>query len=228
MNNHNRFAGGVVYMEENKIIIRLETKDDYKQVEELTREAFWNLYVPGCDEHYLSHILRKHNDFIAELDYVVELDNKIVASIMYTESFLLSDDQEKVRTVSFGPLCVHPDYQRKGIGTALIEKTTAIVKSMNIPAIIIFGDPHNYCKHGFKNGIDYQVSTMEGEYPLGLLVLELQNGFFGKKQWKIQQTDAYCFDHEKAVEFDKQFEQKEKMHNYSQELFKMNIRAFLR
>jgi hypothetical protein len=99
---------------------------------------------------------------------------------------------------------------------------------MNIPAIIIYGDPHNYCKHGFKNGIDYQVSTMDGEYPLGLLVLELQNGFFGKKKWKIQQSDAFYFDHEKAVEFDKQFVEKEKMYTYSQEIFKMNIRAFLR
>ncbi len=208
--------------------IRLETIDDYRKVEELTREAFWNLYVPGCDEHYLCHILRMHKDFISELDYVVEVNGTIIASIMYTESFLFSDDQEKVRTVSFGPLCVHPDYQRKGIGTALIEKTTSLVKSMNIPAIIIYGDPHNYCKHGFKNGIDYKVSNMDGEYPLGLLALELQEGFFGKKRWKIQQTDAYCFDHEKAVEFDRQFVEKEKKYTYSQEIFKMNIRAFLR
>lgn len=208
--------------------IRLETKDDYRKVEELTRDAFWNLYAPGCDEHYLCHILRGHKDFISELDYVVEHNDTIIASIMYTESFLLSDDQEKVRTVSFGPLCVHPDYQRKGIGTALIEKTRSVVKSMNIPAIIIYGDPHNYCKHGFKNGIDFKVSNMDGEYPLGLLVLELQNGFFGKKKWKIKQTDAFCFDHEKAIEFDRKFAEKEKMYKYSQEIFKMNIRAFLR
>lgn len=208
--------------------IRIETKDDYRKVEELTRDAFWNLYAPGCDEHYLCHILRGHKDFISELDYVVEHNDTIIASIMYTESILLSDDQEKVRTVSFGPLCVHPDYQRKGIGTALIEKTRSVVKSMNIPAIIIYGDPHNYCKHGFKNGIDFKVSNMDGEYPLGLLVLELQNGFFGKKKWKIKQTDAFCFDHEKAIEFDRKFAEKEKMYKYSQEIFKMNIRAFLR
>jgi predicted N-acetyltransferase YhbS len=208
--------------------IRLETEADYEKVEELTRESFWNLYVPGCDEHYLSHVLRKHKDFIKELDYVVELDGKIVASIMYTDSYLISEDQEKVHTVSFGPLCVHPDYQRKGIGTALIEKTTFLVKEMGIPAIIIYGDAHNYCKHGFKNGIDYQVSNMEGEYPLGLLVLELTPGFFGKKKWKNKQTDAFNIDHEEALEFDKGFKYKEKKYHYSQELFKMNIRAYLR
>jgi predicted N-acetyltransferase YhbS len=154
-----------------KITIRLETKADYSEVEELTREAFWNLYVPGCDEHYLSHILRDHRDFIKDLDYVAEIDGKIVASIMYTKSFLFSNDQNQVNIASFGPLCVHPDYQRKGIGTALIEKTKMIVQEMDIPAIAIYGDPHNYCKHGFKNGIDYQVSNMDEEHPLGLLVL---------------------------------------------------------
>lgn len=210
------------------INIRLETKDDYFKVEELTREAFWNLYNPGCDEHYLCHILRNHKDFIKELDYVAEIDGKVIASIMYTDSYLLSDNLEKVQIVSFGPLCVHPDYQRKGIGTALIEKTKSLVEKRNIPAIVIYGDPHNYCKHGFKNGIDYQVSNMDGEYPLGLLVLELQPGFFGNKKWKAKQSDVFIFDHEKVIEFDKKFNEKEKKIKYSQELFKMQMRAFLK
>lgn len=210
------------------INIRLETKDDYFKVEELTREAFWNLYNPGCDEHYLCHILRDHKDFIKELDYVAEIDGNVIASIMYTESYLLSDDLEKVPIVSFGPLCVHPDYQRKGIGAALIEKTKSLVEKRNIPAIVIYGDPHNYCKHGFKNGIDYQVSNMDGEYPLGLLVLELQPGFFGNKEWKAKQSDVFNIDHEKVIEFDKKFKEKEKKFQYSQELFKMQIRSFLK
>lgn len=210
------------------INIRLETIDDYLEVEELTREAFWNLYTPGCDEHYLCHILRDHEDFIKELDYVAEIDGKIIASIMYTKSFLISDDLNKVQIVSFGPLCVHPEFQRKGIGTALIEKTKMLIEKMNIPAIIIYGDPHNYCKHGFKNGIDYQVSNMDGEYPLGLLVLELQPGIFGQKKWKVKQSDVFQFDHEEAIKFDKKFKEKEKKVQYSQEIFNIQIRSFLR
>ena len=211
-----------------EINIRLETEQDYFKVEELTRETFWNLYFPGCDEHYLCHILRDHKDFIKELDYVAEIDGNIVGSIMYTNSILIGEDQEKVQIVSFGPLCVHPDYQRKGIGTALIEKTKMIVQERNIPAIIIYGDPHNYCKHGFKNGIDYKVSNMDGEYPLGLLVLEIQPGFFGHKNWKIKQSDAFNFDNSKVAEFDKKFKEKEKKVKYSQELFKMQIRSYLK
>lgn len=208
--------------------IRLETKHDYIQVEELTRETFWNLYFPGCNEHYLCHTLRGHKDFISELSYVVELDGKIVASIMYTHSYLINNENEKVHTVTFGPLCVHPNYQRKGIGTALIEKTKSLVENMGVPAIIIYGDPHNYCKHGFKNGIDYQVSNMNGEYPLGLLVLELNPGFFGEKKWKIQQSDAFNIEQEEADKFDQKFQKKEKKFHHSQELFQINIRAYLK
>ena len=207
--------------------IRLETLEDYSKVEEMTREAFWNLYTPGCDEHYLSHIIRSHKDFIEELDYVAEIDGTIVGSIMYTKSVLIGENQEEIEIVSFGPLCVHPDYQRKGIGTALINKTKELVIQKNIPAIIIYGDPHNYCKHGFKNGIDYLVSDMNGKQPLGLLVLELESGFFGSKKWKIKQSDVFTFDHNKVLEFDKRFKKKEKRIQYSQEIFKMQIRAFL-
>jgi len=208
--------------------IRLETQDDYIEVERLTREAFWNLYFPGCDEHYLCHIIRSHNDFIRELDYIAEIDGKIIGSIMYTKSLLISDDNDTIPIVSFGPLCVHPGFQRRGIGTALIEKTKDIVKNMNIPAIAIYGDPHNYCKHGFRNGIDYQVSNMDGDYPLGLLVLELQSGFFGNKCWKLRQSDVFKYDNEEAIAFDNRFEEKEKKVQYSQEIFKIQIRSFLR
>lgn len=212
------------------INIRLETKDDYMNVEELTREAFWNLYMPGCNEHYLCHILRDHKDFIKGLDFVAEVDGKVVASIMYTKSLLVNDEdgKDEVEIVSFGPLCVHPEFQRKGIGSALISETKKLVEQMNIPAIAIYGDPHNYCKHGFKNGIDHKVSNMDGDYPLGLLVLELKPGFFGQNKWKVKQSDAFKFDQEDAVEFDKRFMEKEKKVHYSQEIFKIQIRSFLK
>ena len=122
----------------------------------------------------------------------------------------------------------NPKYQRMGIGTQLIEKTKGLVKKQNIPAIVIYGDPHNYCKHGFKNGYDYKVSNMDGQYPLGLLVLELQKGFFGQQNWKAKQSDVYNFDNKRVVEFDKNFKEKTKKKQYSQEIFQMQIRAFIK
>lgn len=198
------------------------------RVEEITREAFWNLYSPGCDEHYLCHLLRDHKDFIPELDFVAEKDGNVIGSIMYSKSFLFGEDNEKVEIASFGPLCVHPQFQRKGIGTALINKTRDLVKSMGIPAIVIYGDPHNYCKHGFRNGLDYRVSNIDGEYPLGLLVLELETRFFGKAKWKAIQSDAFRFDPKDAIEFDGKFKEKEKKVQYSQEIFSIQIRSFLK
>ncbi|MBL8965755.1 MAG: N-acetyltransferase [Spirochaetaceae bacterium] len=210
------------------VTIRPERDEDHFRVEALARDAFWNLYYPGCDEHYLCHILRSHPDFIAELDYVAEVDGRLVGSIMYSKAELLGAEGEKVDIVSFGPLCVHPEFQRKGIGTALVGRTVELVRNMAIPAIAIYGDPHNYCKHGFRNGLDHDVGDLDGEHPLGLLVLELEQGFFGKREWKLRQSEVFKFDPADAEEFDKRFPDREKKWRYSQELFKMQIRAFLR
>ena len=57
-------------------IIRNETENDFRAVEELTRDAFWNVYKPGADEHYYAHMMRKHPDFIPELAFVIEKDGK--------------------------------------------------------------------------------------------------------------------------------------------------------
>ena len=64
------------------IIMRNETENDYRVVEEITREAFWNLYVPGCNEHYIVHVMRDHPDFLKELDFVAEYNGKIVGNII--------------------------------------------------------------------------------------------------------------------------------------------------
>ena len=209
------------------IKIRLEEKDDYTKVEELTREAFWNLYRPGCDEHYLVHTMRHHPDFITDLDFVAVKEGMIIGSIMYTKSYVINEQNERIETATFGPLCVHPEFQRMGIGTKLIEYTKKLIIKKGYPAIIILGDPHNYCKHGFKNGKDYNISTFDGKYPLGLLVLELEEGVFQNHQWRFKESDAYDIDSEKVDEYDRMFPEKIKAHKYSQNLFGMMIRSFV-
>ncbi len=209
------------------VTIRQEEERDFARVEALTREAFWNLYRPGCDEHYLVHVMKGHPDCIAELHHVAEIDGTIVGSIRYTKSHVINENDEMVETVTFGPLCVHPDHQRTGIGTRLIEHTKKLVMQRNYPAIIIFGDPHNYCKHGFRNGKDCRISTMDGKHPLGLLVLELRKGIFDDHDWKYKGSSVYEFDEDEAVAYDQTLPYKQKNTAYSQELFSMLIRSFV-
>ena len=210
------------------ITIRPETKEDYRKVEEVTREAFWNLYFPGCDEHYLVHIIRDHKDFIPELDFVAELDGEVVGNIMYAKSYVENEKGEKLQTVTFGPVCVHPVHQRKGIGSKLILHTMKLAEDMGYAAVLIFGDPHNYCRHGFKNGIDFKVSTYGGTFPMGFLVRELKDGIFKGHSWNYVMSDVYNFDKAKAEEFDSQFEPKNKEHKPSQDVFSIQIRAALK
>ncbi|MDY6864399.1 MAG: N-acetyltransferase [Halobacteriota archaeon] len=214
-------------MTEMNITIRREEETDHRVVEEITREAFWNLNVPGCEEHYLVHCLRKHPDFIRELDYVAEIEGKVVGSIMYTKSFVVDEDQNKIETITFGPLSVLPEYQRKGIGTALINYTKEIALRDKLNAIIIFGHPHNYCKHGFKNSIDFNISNGEGNFPYGQLVLELEKGIFEGKKWKFYYSSVYELDASEVEIFDDQFPRKNKEYRASQEEFSIAVRAFL-
>ncbi len=112
------------------IKLRNENSSDYKIVEELTREAFWNHYVPGCDEHYLMHIIRDSEAFIKELDFVAEADGKIIGNIVYTKAKIVADDGTSQEVLSFGPLSVLPEFQGKGIGGMLVEHTKTIAKEL--------------------------------------------------------------------------------------------------
>ena len=207
--------------------IRLETENDYHAVEALTREAFWNLYKPGCDEHYLVHTIRNSPDIIRDLNYVVEHEGQIIGYILYTVSQVSNEAGKTIRTATFGPVCVHPDFQRKGIGTALISHTKNIVIEKGFPAIIILGDPHNYCVHGFKTGRDYHVGNDEGKYPLGLLVLELEKGVFDGHRWTFKESDDYNIEFSPVDDYDRRFPPKEKRYQHSQTLYEMLIRAVL-
>lgn len=121
---------------------------------------------------------------------------------------------------------MHPTWQRRGVGSALIGHSQTLAAQKGYPAILILGDPHNCCKHGFKTGKDLAVSTLDGRYPLGLLVLEWRQGFFASsRQWKFQTSEVYEFDAAKAEAYDAHFPPKEKNHQYSQDLFAMLVRA---
>lgn len=211
-----------------KILIKNETEKDYRNVEELTREAFWNLQVQGCDEHYMVHVMRNHPDFIKELDLVAVVDNRVVGNIMYMKSHIVDAAYKKIETLTFGPISVLPEYQRKGIGTLLIETSFKKAREMGYAVVIIAGHPHNYCRHGFKNARDLNISDSEGNHPYGLLVYELTKGFLQGKNYRCHFSEAYKINSEEAEKFDQQFTPKKKEFRYTQEEFSMACRAYLK
>lgn len=201
------------------IIIRNERKEDYRAVEEMTREAFYNLYVPGCSEHYLVHIMRDHPDFIPELDFVLEVDGQLAGNIMYTRAKLV-DDQGNVKNIlTFGPLTVAPRHQRRGYGKALMEHSFKKALELGYDAVVIFGTPKNYVTSGFVNCKRMNVS-LEGEmYPSSLLVKELIPGALAGKKWRFEESPVSDIDEAAAEAFDQGFEYREKRFEPSQEEF---------
>ena len=185
-------------------IIRRETKNDYREVENLAREAFWNLSVMGCNEHYF-----------------VQIEGKIIAFVMYSESKLTDENNNEKTVLTMGPICVHPDFQRKGYGKILLEHTFRIACEMGYDTVINFGNPDNYVARGYKSCKKYNI-CLEGDiFPAALLVKELRDNVFDGRKWYYHQNDADkpCEDEKAVEEFDRLFPPKIKNWQPSQEEF---------
>lgn len=209
-------------MDMKEVIIRPETEKDYEAVENLTREAFWNVYKPGADEHYFVHTMRNHPDFIPELAFVLEKDGEIIGNIMYTKAWLEDEEGKRKEILSFGPICISPRYQRQGGSRLLIEHSFQKGREMGYDVNINFGNPANYVGRGFVSCKKKNVSFVrEGNFPTALLVCELVPGVLEGKKWMyIPSTAADCCDDTEAVEaFDRLFLPKEKAWAPSQEEF---------
>ena len=210
------------------IVIRLENKEDYRAVEELTREAFWNVYKPGADEHYFVHKMRTHPDFIPELAFVLELDGEIIGNIMYTKAWIENRQSERREILSFGPICVAPKYQRMKLGKLLIEHSFNRAREMGYDTVIVFGNPGNYVSRGFVGCKKKNVSfVVDGNFPTALLVAELVPGVLDGRRWMyLPSTAADCCEDTAGVEaFDATFPKREKKWMPSQEEFYIYSRS---
>lgn len=147
--------------------IRNETPADHRTVEDMTRRAFYNLYVPGCAEHYLVHVMRGHEDFIPELDFVLDLDGQVIGNIMYTKARLVDEAGEEKTALTFGPVCVLPEYQRQGYGKRLMDYSFEKAAAMGYDVIVIFGSPVNYVSRGFQSCKKHNVCVEGGKVPGG-------------------------------------------------------------
>jgi predicted N-acetyltransferase YhbS len=216
-------------MNKNDYIIRLETEKDYRETENLAREAFWNLSVPGCNEHYLIHTMRTHKDFVRELNYVIEADGKIIGCIMYTRAKLADENKEEKPVLTMGPLCIHPDYQRKGYSRILLEYTFEKAAELGYDTIINFGNPDNYVARGYKSCKKYNVCFEGGVFPTALLVKVLDENALDGRKWFYYPSDveAPCDDAEAVEKFDALFPPKEKAWQPSQEEFYIHIHSVI-
>ena len=186
--------------------IRLEQPKDYREVENLTREAFWNVYRPGCTEHFVLNQYRKNPDFIPELDFVMEEDNRIIGHVMFSKASLTPDPspmgegsdgssqqmEGPVPSWTFGPISIHPDYKRKGYGLKLLKYALEKAREMGVGFICMEGNIDFYKHAGFclasKYNIHYHDFPRDAEVPF-FLAQELIPGWL--KENGIQEA-TYC------------------------------------
>jgi predicted N-acetyltransferase YhbS len=208
-------------MSDNVIIIRNENANDFRTVEELVREAFWNLYVPGCTEHFVLHNLRSSRDFIPELDFVAEQDGKIIGQIVYSRGIIKYENGIEKPVLSFGPASVLPEFQKQGVGSALIRHTIDLARSMGYSAICIYGDPRYYSRFGFRCGERYEIKTADDKYAVALLVLELKKRSLGGNPGRFIESAAFEVDEKAFAVYDATFPVKEKHEQESQREFRL-------
>ncbi|MCQ2592687.1 MAG: N-acetyltransferase [Treponema sp.] len=144
------------------IEIRKESEKEYFETEKMVREAFWNKYQPGCNEHYMVHIMRKNPAWLPELSRIALVDGKIAGVIMYFKSKIMQADGKEVQIASFGPLCVSHKYRNLGIGKKLMEETLSLVKKAGFPGVLIVGEPEYYPKVGFIRCKERGITDVEG------------------------------------------------------------------
>lgn len=139
------------------VLIRNTKTDDYPATENLTREAFWNIYQPGCDEHLVLHNIRKRECYISELDFVLELDGKLIGHIVYTKSIITMSDGNIHNVISFGPVCIDPDYHKTGYGSMIIKHSLNEAKRLGFKSVFITGNPDYYHRFGFVSATKFDI-----------------------------------------------------------------------
>ncbi len=167
-------------MNKNNITIRLETKEEYREVEKLVRESFWNVYRPGCLEHYVLKCLRNDPDFVPELDFVMEKDGKLIGQNIFVRTSIRADDGRNIPIMTMGPTCVVNDLKRKGYGKVLLDYSLEKAKELGCGAVCIEGNIGFYGKSGFTYASDYGIRYQglpESEDASFFLCKELIEGY---------------------------------------------------
>ena len=201
-------------MNTNDYLIRLEQPKDYRETEELVREAFWNIYHPGCSEHYLLHVMRDDPAFVRELDFVMEKDGRLIGQNVFARTIIKADSGENIDVLTMGPISILPDLKRRGYGKKLLDYCLERATEMGFGAVLIEGNIGFYGKSGFdyasRFGIRYHDLPEDADSSF-FLCRELSPGYL-EGITGVYQTPAVYYVGEAEVEnFDRSFPEKEKL-----------------
>ena len=201
-------------MNKNDYIIRLEKTEEYRETENLVRESFWNVYRPGCLEHYVLNQLRNDPAFVAELDFVMEKDGRIIGQNMFMHAAIQADDGRKIPIMTMGPICITPELKRQGYGKILLDYSLEKARKLGCGAVCFEGNIDFYGKSGFTFASDFGIryhGLPEGADASFFLCKELIPGYLDGITGEYATPQGYFVDEEAAEEFDKEFPYKEKL-----------------
>lgn len=201
-------------MNKNDYTIRLETPADYRSVETLARESFWNVYRPGCLEHYVLHCLRSDPDFVPQLSFVMEKDGEIIGQNVFVRAHITADDGREIPIMTMGPICIAPQWKRQGYGKALLDYSLEKAAAYGAGALCFEGNIDFYGKSGFGFASDFGIryhGLPEGEDASFFLCRELIPGYLNGITGEYATPQGYFVDESEAEAFDRQFPPKEKL-----------------
>lgn len=201
-------------MNKNNIIIRLENKKDYRKVENLVRESFWNVYRPGCLEHYLLNQLRNSKDFVKELDFVMEKDGVLIGQNIFVKTVIRADNGKNIPIMTMGPICISPEFKRQGYGKMLLDYSLKKAKELGCGALCFEGNIDFYGKSGFSYASEFGIryhGLPEGEDASFFLCKELIKGYLDGVTGEYSTPECYFVSEYEAEKFDKLFTPKQKL-----------------
>jgi predicted N-acetyltransferase YhbS len=193
------------------LIIRKTSEKEFFLTENLTREAFWNIYKPGCDEHFVLHNIRKSSCYISELDLVALFENKIIGHVISTKARVVDRLDHEIEILCLGPLSVLPEIQKNGVGAALMKESILTAKDLGYPGIILFGNPDYYHRFGFRNAEEYGITTKDGQNFEPFMALELKNNGLANVRGKFFEDSVFESQPDALDEYEKKFPYKEKL-----------------
>jgi predicted N-acetyltransferase YhbS len=192
------------------IEIRITDKENFKATENLTRETFWNLYNPGCSEHFILHKLRESNSYVEALDLIAINGGEIIGHIISTKAKVIDAKGNEHEVLCVGPFAVSSNLQGKGIGAELIKQSIAKANEMGFSGMILFGNPNYYSRFGFVNAQQFGITTKDGQNFDPFMALELGENRLSNVKGAFFEDSAFEFDESELNEFEKQFPKKEK------------------